>query len=153
MAMMKNMAMVSMVMRDGLVRSRGTTAVERTAGADAPAAGTLFVGVGSPRDGPAWAVSACDAVLMASSRVSPRSSSWSSSPRPSSVARLFDLATWLGEGGREVRAGPWVSTAGPGTVTGLAWLLGIRCAVVCLPKMTSQWRGCCRVQRTAAALA
>ena len=73
-----------MVMRDGLVRSRGTTAVERTAEAGAPAAGTLFVGVGSPRKGPAWAVSACDAVLMASSRLAPRSSSWSSSPPPPS---------------------------------------------------------------------
>ena len=135
--------MVSVMVRDGLVRSRGATAVERTVEAGAPAAGTLFVGVGSPREGPAWAVS----------RLSPRSSSWSSSPRPSSVVCLFDLATWLGEGGREVRAGPWVSTAGPGTVTGLAWLLGSRCAVVSLPKMTSQWRGCSRVQRTAAALA
>ena len=83
-AMMKNMAMVSMVMRDGLVRSRGTTAVERTAGAGAPAAGTLFVGVASPLEGAVWAVAASDAVLMASSRVSPRSSSWSSSPPPPS---------------------------------------------------------------------
>ena len=145
--------MVSVMVRDGLVRSRGATAVERTAENCAPSAGTLLLGSGSPREGPAWPVSACDAVRMASPRLPPRSSSWSSSPRPSSFARLLDLATWLGEGGREGRAGPWVGTVGPGTVTGLAWLLGNRCAVASLPRVTSQWRGFRRVQRTAAALA
>ena len=99
-------------MRDDLVRSRVAAAAERTAEASAPAIGTRLVGGGSPRGRPAWAVSDCDAMLVASSRGSPRSSSWSSSPLSSFFARLLDLATWLGEGGTAVGAGPWVGATG-----------------------------------------
>ena len=124
-------------MGDGLMRSRVAAAADRTAEASAPATGTRLMGGGSPRARPAWADSECDAVLVASSRWSPRSSSWSSSPLPSFFARLLDLARWLGEGGTAVGAGPWVGatgevhvprdgTVGPGAAAGLSWLMGDR---------------------------
>ena len=161
-AIVWNMTIVKVMMSDGLMWSRVATAAERTAEAGAPAACPLHVGAGSPQTGPAWAVSDGDAVLMTSSCMSPRSSSWASTPPPSSFSRLLNLAVWLGEGGTEVRAGPWVAATGedcvlrdgaarPGVVR--AWPVGNRCAAASLPRITSQWHGFRRCQRAAAALA